>query len=58
MKVKDLIIQLLELSMNSEIGIASYDEDEELWGDALIILYGKKETNIQHGDINLDYYLR
>jgi len=63
MKVKDLIIQLLELPLDSSIGIANYDENDELWVESTIDLIDNTKDNIKsnkkvvNGDKYLSYYL-
>ena len=64
MKVKELIIKLLDLPMNTTIGIANYDENDELWGESVIDLIDNTKNNknksekVLHGENNLDYYFK
>jgi len=64
MKVKELIIKLLELPMDASIGIANYDENDELWGESVIDLIDNTKNNknksekVLLGENNLEYYFR
>ena len=64
MKVKELIIKLLELPMDASIGIANYDENDKLWGESVIDLIDNTKNNknksekVLLGENNLEYYFR